>query len=229
MIGSIIQVRMNSRRFPGKVIHVVNDKPLLLYILERLQKIAELKRIVVATSNNDEDNVIEALCKDNNVLCYRGDLDNVVARYCGVLRVFPMDAFVRVNGDSPLIDPRLIEEGIEIFLKGKYDIVTNVFPRSFPKGQSLEIVSSEVFKRTEENIKEKEDREHVTRYFYNNSEKFHIYNISSSSDLSHIQLSVDTTDDMKTFEGIVSRMERPHWTYGLKEVLELHNSVVGEG
>lgn len=228
-IGAIIQARMSSRRFPGKVLHTVKGKPLLMYIIERLQKVSQFAGIIVATSSGDDDKCVKQFCADNGILCYRGDLDNVVARFTGALDVLSVEAFVRVNGDSPLIDPRLIENGIEMFLKGEYDIVTNVFPRSFPKGQSVEIVSSEVFKRTEKNIIEKDDREHVTRYFYNNAEKFHIYNISSSSDLSHIQLSVDTAEDMKTFEGIASKMDRPHWTYGLKEVLELYNSVVGEG
>ena len=140
-----------------------------------------------------------------------------------------MDVFVRVNGDSPLIDQRLIEKGIEIFLQGQFDMVTNVFPRSYPKGQSVEILSGKTFRRIAENIRDKDDREHVTRFFYNNSGEFHIYNIPSSIDLSEIQLSVDTKDDMRLFENIVSRMKRPHWEYNLEDVLELRLISQGEG
>ena len=49
--------------------------------------------------------------------------------------------FVRINGDSPLIDPKLIDKAIKISKKKKgYDIITNVFPRTFPKGQSVEVI-----------------------------------------------------------------------------------------
>ena len=227
-IGAIIQVRMSSRRFPGKVLHVVEGRPLLLYIVEKLRRIKELKVITVATSDNKEDDPIEGFCTDNGVACYRGDLDNVIARFCGALSMSPVDAFVRVNGDSPLIDGELIRKGMAVFGEGIYDIVTNVFPRSYPKGQSVEVVASRVFTETARRIAEKDDQEHVTRYFYNNADGFKIHNIASDKDLSDIQLSVDTQEDMNTFSALVSRMDRPHWAYGVEEVLRLYNLVMIE-
>ena len=226
-IGAIIQVRMSSRRFPGKVLHVVEGRPLLMYIVERLRHIKELRGITVATSYSSEDDPIETFCIDNGVACYRGELDNVVGRFCGALSMFSMDAFVRVNGDSPLIDCQLIRRGIGVFSEGIYDIVTNVFPRSYPKGQSIEIVSSKVFMKAVKNIADKNDQEHVTRYFYNNANEFEIYNITSNEDLSGIQLSVDTEEDMKVFASIVSKMDKPHWAYNIDDVLRLYNSTVG--
>lgn len=224
-IGAIVQARMSSRRLPGKVLHVVEGRPLLFYIVERLRRVEELKSIMVATSKSCEDDPIQAFCAVNDVQCYRGDLDNVVARFCGVLDVFPMDAFVRVNGDSPLIDGGLIRQGMDVFSHGKYDIVTNVFPRSYPKGQSVEIVSSRTFFEAEKRIVQKDDREHVTRFFYHNAHEFKIYNVVSERDLSGIQLSVDTREDMDVFASTVSKMDRPHWTYSLEEVLRLYDSM----
>ena len=226
IIGAIIQARTSSQRLPGKVLHRVQGKPLLKYILERLQYVEKLSRVVITTSNNQDDDVIEAFCACCGIACYRGELENVIERFYGTLSEFPMDAFVRVNGDSPLIDSELIRRGMAVFSEGVYDIVTNVFPRSYPKGQSVEIVSSRVFMENTKRVKEKDEYEHVTKFFYNNAHEFQIYNMASELDLSSIQLSVDTHEDMNVFASIVSRMNRPHWTYGLDEVLRLYDVVM---
>ncbi len=225
-IDAIVQARMSSKRFPGKVLHGVKDRPLLLYIIERLRQLPLLQRIIIATSEKSEDDAIEEFCKEQGLFYYRGHLDNVVARFNGVLEHFPMDAFVRVNGDSPLIDQQLIKKGIEEFLKGNYDLVTNVYPRSYPKGQSVEIVSSKTFILASKTITEKDDQEHVTRYFYNNAEKYRIYNMISEKNISDIQLSVDTQEGMNNFTNIIYSMNKHHWEYNLEEVLELYNSVI---
>ena len=58
--------------------------------------------------------------------------------------------FVRVSGDSPMIDPKLIDKAIKISKKTKgHDIITNVFPRTFPKGQSVEVIKTFTLKKFE--------------------------------------------------------------------------------
>jgi len=227
-VGAIIQARMSSQRCPGKVLHVVSGKPLLMYIIEKLQRISNLKQIVVSTSEDGQDDLIENFCREHQIECYRGSLNNVVERFCGALNQYPMDAFVRVNGDSPLIDGKLIEEGIEIFKKGDYDLVTNVFPRSYPKGQSVEVINSRSLKDAVKRIVTKDDREHVTRFFYHNADEFKIFNMLSNEDRSGMQLSVDTEEDMKLFGALISQMDRPHWSYHLAEILKLYDSLSGK-
>ena len=84
---------------------------------------------------------------------------------------------MRINADSPLIDPSIIDEAIKIFKtrKKNYDIVTNVFPRSFPKGQSLEIIKTSKLRSYLDKFN-KDQREHVTKYFYKNYKNFVIKN-----------------------------------------------------
>ncbi len=226
-VGAIIQARMSSQRCPGKVLRNVNGKPMLMYIIEKLQRTANLKQIVVSTSKDGQDDLIEKFCRQHRIECYRGSLDNVVGRFCGALNQYPMDAFVRVNGDSPLIDSDLIEEGMEIFNEGSYDLVTNVFPRSYPKGQSVEVVNSKTFKDTAERIVTKDDMEHVTRFFYQNADEFKIFNMLSNEDRSGMQLSIDTEEDMKLFDELISQMDRPHWSYHLAEILKLYDALSG--
>ena len=69
-------------------------------------------------------------------------------------------------------------------------------------------------------MKTRIEKEHVTTYFYLNGERFKIYNFESGEDLGKVQLSVDTTKDMLKFKNIVISMERPHWQYTFKDILE---------
>jgi len=132
---------------------------------------------------------------------------------------------VRVTGDSPLLDQRLIEKAADIFLDGDFDIVTNVMPPSYPKGQSVEVLRAATYQQAYPEMREAAHLEHITQYFYKHSEDFRIHNFSRPDNLNGINLSVDTPEDMDRFSAIVSRMSRPHWEYSLEEILDIYHSL----
>jgi spore coat polysaccharide biosynthesis protein SpsF len=138
---------------------------------------------------------------------------------------FGLDGFVRVCGDSPLLDQRLVDRGAGIFRSGAYDLVTNVFPRTFPPGQSVEVMSTAFFRRGYALMSEAGDLEHVTRFFYRHNHRFNILNFSAPEDYSGLHLAVDTAEDMQRFAGLVASMARPHWHYGLPEIVRLYRQV----
>ena len=224
-IGAIVQARMSSHRYPGKVLHRVAEKPLLSYLLERLDHCRSLDDIVVATSTDESDAPVAAYCQQLGVACYRGPLLDVAGRFKEVLDEYQFEAFVRVNGDSPLIDPGLIDEGVAIFLKGDWDVVTNVVPRTYPIGQMVWILRSDAFRRGYQLMQDDEDFEHVTTFFPKNRQHFRLSNFASEEYQGDIHLSVDTAQDMETFTAIVARMDRPHWEYELPEVIQLYQEV----
>lgn len=228
-VGAIIQARMTSKRFPGKVLHQVAGKPLLQYVLERLSPCTSLDAVVVATSVDQSDDPVEFFCREHGVLCFRGDLANVAGRLNAALRAHGFGAFVRLSGDSPLMDPVVVDRGVDTFLKGKSDLVTNVFPRSFPRGQSVEVLRADTFRWAVEMMRDSEDLEHVTRYYYRNPRYFKIRNFSAEQDYSGVGLAVDTTQDMERFAKIIASMDKPHWKYHLPEILAIYAdlSVVG--
>lgn len=224
-VGAIVQARMTSMRFPGKVLHQVAGKPLLQYILERLSRCTSLDAVVVATSVDQSDEPVEIFCREQGVLCFRGDLGNVAGRMKAVLRAYGFGAFVRLSGDSPLMDPAVVDKGVHIFLSGDYDLVTNVFPRSYPRGQSVEVLRTDAFRQIVDLMSSNEDLEHVTPYFYRNPRRFKIFNFSAEQDCSGITLAVDTTEDMDRFGTIVATMDKPHWEYHLPEILAIHRNI----
>ena len=152
---------------------------------------------MVSTSLEKSDNKFTKYLKKKKISFYRGSLNNVALRLYKTAKKNNSKYFVRISGDSPLFDFRILDKAINI--KNKYkniDIVTNVFPRTYPKGQSVEIIKTKIL---EENLIDfdKSDKEHVTTYFYKNSANFKIKNFINNSKKNHIKLSIDTIGDLK--------------------------------
>ncbi len=220
-LGAIIQARMSSVRFSGKSLKPMNGRPMLHYLVERLQHCDCLAEIVLATSTDPTDDELAAWGKSQGIAVHRGDLNNVAQRFVSALETQDWDAFVRVNGDSPLLDIDLIQQAWKIFQSQSCDLVTNTFPKSFPKGQSVEILRRAAFLEAAPKMTSPNDQEHVTYYCYQNPHELQIFNFHHNPDLSHLQFSVDDAIDFQQCEEMLKHMIRPHWTYGLEELVSL--------
>ena len=111
------------------------------------------------------------------------------------------DAFFRICGDSPLLPSPFFDKAIKIYKNHECDLVTNVFPRTFPAGMSIELINSKKFLDVEKKVVKKDELEHVTKYFYKNSSNFNIYNIKSKKYINHkLKLSIDEVKDLKRLE-----------------------------
>ena len=217
----VVQARMTSTRLPGKVLRPVNGKPMLAYTLERLANVSGSPNVVVATSNDPSDDGIVDFCNASGIPCHRGPLTDVAERYLQLIAALEPSCFVRICGDSPLIDQAIVSRALEVFDLESPDLVTNVMPRTFPKGQSVEVVRSGAFRKMCASLDNDSDREHVTQCFYQNPDKWSVVNIANGNDVSDVNLSVDTLDDFVSFSSLIMSMSEPHWTYGLDEILAL--------
>jgi len=189
----LIQARYNSKRLPGKVIKKLSKKEVLLHVYENCKK-SKIKKIIILTSRNKSDDVVVDFCKRNKINYFRGSLKNVYLRYLLAIKKLNIDNFVRITGDSPMINYKLINMVLNKFNKKYCDIVTNVFPRSFPIGQSVEMISGKTFIKNYKYVK-MDEKEHITKYFYNNFKKFKIVNIKSNKNYSKKNLSINTYND----------------------------------
>jgi spore coat polysaccharide biosynthesis protein SpsF len=218
----IVQARMSSQRLPGKVLRKAAGRPLLDFIADVMNHTRNLDSWLIATSRDSSDDAIEAYCKERNISCVRGDLKNVSARFAEALKQMPAQAFVRINADSPLHDPYLIDQCVEIFKNGQFDLVSNVFPRTFPKGRSVEVIRAKTFLEALPMMKEPDFFEHVTKLFYVQPESYQIYNVHAERDYQDINLCVDREDDWRRFEEILKRMKKPAYEHNLQEIAGLY-------
>ena len=204
----IVQARSSSKRFPNKIFKKLGKLAIIERVYLNLKKSKKISKIIFATSTNRKDDAIELFCKGKKINFVRGSMDNVSSRFLLAIKKYDANSFVRISCDSPLIDHRIIDKAILIFNKKKVDLVTNIFPRTFPRGQSVEVLRSNILEKSIINF-DKLQREHVTKYFYDNFKKFKIQNIKSKNNLSELRLCVDTKKDLfflnknlKNFENI---------------------------
>jgi len=223
-VGAIIVCRLDSKRLPGKVLRTARGKPLLWYIISQCQelKIPE-NNIIVATSARKLDDPIADYCEQENVRVFRGSADDVADRIIKCSMANKLKYFIRVNADSPFLEPSLINHACDVATSSDYEIVTNLYPRTFPYGVSIELVRTDVFQAAYEQMSTPEHFEHVTLFFYQNMERFRYYNITSDGDnLSKIRLTVDTEQDWQEFERIVNEVGEQWKSLSYLDAVELY-------
>lgn len=207
-IGAVILSRMDSSRLPGKALLNAGGRPLLEYALSLCNKIDELDSIAIATSDRAVDDSLEDFAKLHQIPCIRGSLDNVADRFLLAMKTLNLDAAVRINGDSPLNNKELIADGIKIFRKGKFDIVSNVPKRTYPYGMSVEVIGRQAMEYAHSEMNDTHHQEHVTKYFYDNESEFNISLMTSEiAEFSEVHLAIDTQEDFERFEWIISNLE----------------------
>ena len=199
----ILQARMSSKRFPGKTLKLLKGKKILELIHEQISRSNFISEIIVATSKHFSDDKIFLFCKKRNIKVFRGSLNNVASRYYQIVKKKRCKYFLRINADSPLSSEKIIDQLCKKSKESKIDIITNVFPRTFPKGQSVEIIRSSLLKKYIGKF-DKYDLEHVTSYFYKNFKKFKIKKIKNKFDQSMYNLSIDTKNDFRNMNSVLS-------------------------
>jgi spore coat polysaccharide biosynthesis protein SpsF len=197
-IIAIIQSRMTSERYPGKMLAPFLGKPLLAHVVDRIKITKVNPKIILATSENHTDDPLAVYAKYLGIEVVRGSHKDVFSRFVLTLNKFKCDAFFRVCGDSPLLLPFLFDEAVSIYRNNLNDLVTNVFPKTFPAGMSVELVKTKTFLELEKNITNNEDQEHITKYFYNHSKDFKIYNLECAKPVDlNLKLAVDKPEDLQ--------------------------------
>lgn len=222
-VGIIILCRYDSSRLPGKILRKIADKPILAYIYERLRLCADPTEITVATSVEPSDDPIYRYCCDLNIQCFRGSKEDVSERFLLCSESNKFDYAIRINGDNLFADTNVISSMIKIARGGQYDFISNVKGRTFPIGQSVEIVKSSFYRDIYSMMTSSESREHVTLYLYQNENlgKRYYYQNESLPEARRLKLAIDDKDDFDRAQGIINRMKEVHTRYNLREILEL--------
>lgn len=199
-INVSIEARMTSSRLPGKTLKLINGKPSLEIMLDRIKKAKLIDNIIVATTINKGDDVIVDLCKKKNVKYFRGSEHNVYDRVLKAHQQFNTDIIVELTGDCILLDADLVDMAIQRYLDNDYDYIS----LSTQAGMGAQVYSLKVLESVSDSRElEYQDREHVTPYIYTSSK----YNISKTKayqnlDCPDMFLSLDTIEDWEVLDNI---------------------------
>jgi spore coat polysaccharide biosynthesis protein SpsF len=219
-VDAIIQARIDSTRLPGKVLMDIKGEPMLARVIERTERAKSLRRVVVATTTKQSDDILVQFCQHRGWQCLRGSESDVLDRYFHVADTLRSDVVVRISSDSPLIDPGLIDRVVRVFVQGQplLDYASNALqPRTFPLGLDVEAVKFSALKTAWQQDRNPKWREHVTPYIYRHPEKFNIRAVESHLDYSRLRWTVDTPEDLELIRQIYGYFG--HDRFGWQEVL----------
>ena len=205
---------MGSSRLPGKVVMELSGKSLLQHIVENLQHSELTNQIIIATTNLPEDDVIRDFSNTIGIECFSGSSTDVLKRYYECAKLYQGDFIVRVNGDSPLIDPTLTDSAIQTCIEKKCDYVSNVLHLTYPLGyNSGEVIPFEILKNLNYSRKDLASREHVTFHIRKNPEKFKIKEICAPIKLRRgkWRLTIDYKEDLELMQKIYQKLYKPNF------------------
>jgi spore coat polysaccharide biosynthesis protein SpsF len=160
-IGAIIQARMGSSRLPGKTMRLIQGKPILQHVIERVALAKSVDNIYVATTPKSQDDVIEHLCETLSIKVFRGSEENVLERLYLAAKYFEVRTIVRITADNPLVGPDVIDFLVRIHKRSKNNFTSNFHSRTFPNGTVLSVIDVEVLDFLTGNANSPNVREHV--------------------------------------------------------------------
>lgn len=219
--AAIVQARMTSTRLPGKVLRPILGRPMLELLIERLRRARLVDDVIVATTNNDTDDEIEAVCKRLSAGCYRGSEYDVLDRVVRAAQAHDVDVIVEITADCPLIDPQVVDRLIEMHRQGTADYVANVLKRTYPRGLDTQVFARTVLEEVDRITQDPADREHVSLYIYEHPEKYRLRNLESGlrESLWDLRLTVDTPEDFALVTAIYEALYPQNAAFGLADIV----------
>ncbi len=222
MILGILQARTSSSRLPGKVLKPILGMAMLAHQIERVLRSCLIDKLVVATSNDQSDDPVEQLCREMNVDCFRGSLDNVLDRYYQCAVNYNPETIVRLTGDCPLADPVVIDGAIQYFLDNSLDYVTNGGAKpTFPDGLDVEVFTFEALKSAWKNAILPSEKEHVTQYINKRTDIFKNRIYKGKVDLSGLRWTVDEPRDFEFVTRIYEELYPKNPEFTTEDILKL--------
>jgi spore coat polysaccharide biosynthesis protein SpsF len=177
----------------------IAGKTALERVVERVRRAEQIQQIIVATSDLEQDDVIEAECDALGVDWYRGPELDVLARYLEAAEHFDADPIVRVTADCPLIDPGVLNALVRAYHDNPGVMVTNSLERTFPCGLDAQVFSLAMLRQAAQQPPEEYDAEHVVRWMLKQPGAI---NLTAPVDLHHVRITLDTKEDLRVLRDI---------------------------
>lgn len=221
MILGILQARVSSTRLPAKVLRPILNRPMIALQIERLKRIRQIDRLVLATSSDPVDERLAEISTQEGIDCYKGSLDDVLDRFYQAALPYKPDYVVRLTGDCPLVDPGVIDDLIRFFLEGGYDYCSNCLEPTFPDGLDAEVFRFDCLERAWHEALLPSQREHVTPFIHQNPDRFSLGCMKHGRDLSGLRWTVDEPDDFDLVTRIYEALYPDNPDFTMHDILRL--------
>ncbi len=232
--GIVVFARTDSRRLPGKVLRPLQGRPMLAWTIARLQRSRKADKVILATTDRSCDDGVAELGAEMSVPVVRGSCEDVLGRAVRAMEEQALEVLVRISGDSPFIDPILVDELLSRQAETGADLVTNVYPqRRLVPGLSVEVLAKNALVWADEAAETDSDREHVTAHLYRaaKSGTCPLDIVSAGPELEAskaITLAVDTERDFLDAEALAASFGVDLETASWREILDALSAGVSD-
>lgn len=222
--AAIIISRLDSKRFPKKALEPLGNRMLVEWPITLIKENTNFE-VILATTNRKVDNELEEVAKKNNIKCFRGKTDDIAKRIIDCCKYFNIDYFARINGDSPFVIKDLLVEGFNKIERKEIDFVTNLIPREFPYGVSVEIFEFKLYSKYYKYFNTFE-KEHATTYFYKNINQFNPYCIRYTRGNDHdVRFVIDYKEDKARIVEVIKKIKEPIENINLNQLIEIYRKI----
>ena len=206
---ALIQARMNSTRFPGKMLHTLGKYPLLECVIRRVKKAKQIDTIVLTTSTLSASTPLAVLAERLGINVFRGSESDVLGRLSLAAERFQADSVLRICADNPLVEPDELDRLVKEFQSNKCDYACNHQDRlgsKYTDGFGAEILTNDLLQKVASLAKISKHREHATLYIWDNKAKFKIFSFSAPPELSFpkLRFDVDTPEDLVKLNDLIA-------------------------
>lgn len=215
---AIIQARMGSSRLTNKVMMPIAGIPSLGLMVNRLWNAKRISDVVIATTQNKEDDTIDKYCKEIGATCFRGDAEDVLKRFYECQLSFGAANAARLTGDCPFIDPEILDELIELHITRNADY--SRLSEKYAEGLDAEIIKLRAITIAHENAKKQSEREHVTLFINNNRQDFNIQILENNDDDSRIRITLDNIEDYLVLKIIGDQFKKQLSSVSSKDIIK---------
>ena len=216
---ALIQARVSSTRFPGKVLEDLAGLPMIVFMVQRARRATLLNEVIVVTSTDPSDDPLATTLAQQRVACFRGDLHDVLARYAAAAEHAGATEIVRLTGDCPLVDPAVIDRVIAARRAAGADYASNVDPPTYPDGFDVEVFTRAALERANASAQLPSEREHVTPWMRTDTAGLHRVNCRAIADCSALRMTVDYPDDLQAVRAVVAELAAHGGAFDLFDVL----------
>lgn len=213
-----ITVRTGSTRLPEKCLLEINGKTTIEHLIERVKLSRKADIIVLCTTELKEDEILCQIAKKNEILCYRGSVNDKLERWKEAALKYNVEFFVTADGDDLFCDPELIdiafsqyERGKPDFIEGK-DLICGAFSYGIKTSALQEVCR----------IKDTDDTEMMWVYF-KNTNMFKVEELEGFDKIyrrPEIRMTLDYYDDFRFFRHIIEKLDKGEKYFSLRDVIE---------
>lgn len=202
-IVAVIQARMGSTRLPGKIVADIAGRPLVLWTVAAVRSVAGVDELVVATTDQPEDDPFAELLVRHGIRVHRGSARDVLGRVIGAVAPLSPDIVLRQTGDNPFPDPDIMAAQLRMVADGRADYVGIA---GLPLGIGAEAVRMSALETAGREATETADREHVLPFVYARPERFAIGSLADPPAWRHHRYTVDTAADLAFARSLAGRL-----------------------